>query len=287
MRGQDGTLIATIGTKPQVVTTAVDLLLREGCHLSEVIVVHHATAGGPVAGAIERLQTEFELFPAYQAIHFTLSPISSPAGPLTDIESEADAEDAFRGLYRLLLEVKRAEPTRPVHLSITGGRKVLAVYGMAAAQLLFDEEDTVWYVLAGGRFLAEERLHPGPEDEAKLVRVPVLRWGTISPILTDLSQVDDPFAAVKLQGERRVREALSEARFFLESLTEAERRVVALLVQEGLSDSQIAERLTVSSSTIGTHLEHVYRKARVHWGLSELNRSQLIGLLSTYFTLVA
>ncbi len=288
MRGQDGILIATIGTKPQVVTTAVDLLLAEGCRLSEVVVPHHASAASPVQAGLERLQAEFAAFPQYKDIQFRLCPLAGTDGPSADIESQADAEAAFRGLYRLLLDTKRADPARPVHLSITGGRKVLAVYGMAAAQLLFDDEDRLWYVLAGGRFLAEERLHPQPGDQARLVRVPVLRWGTISPILTDLSQVDDPFTAVERQRERQVREALEEARsFILGSLTAAERRVVALLVREGLSDVQMAERLTVSRSTIGTHLEHIYDKARAHWNLSDLNRSQLTRLLSLYFALNA
>jgi CRISPR-associated protein Csx14 len=152
LKGRDGILIATIGTKPQVVTTAVDLLLRDGCSLREVVVVHHSHENSPVNAGLERLRAEFTGFPAYQLIHFMLYCISGPAVPLADIESEADAEAAFRGLYRLLLEVKRAEPTRPIHLSITGGRKVLAVYGMATAQLLFDDEDRLWYVLAGGAF---------------------------------------------------------------------------------------------------------------------------------------
>jgi DNA-binding CsgD family transcriptional regulator len=120
------------------------------------------------------------------------------------------------------------------------------------------------------------------------VRVPVLRWSTISPVLTNLSQVYDPFAAVEQQRALRLREALDEARVFvLGSLTEAERRVVALLVREGLSDAQIAERLGLSRSTVGTHLEHIYNKARAHWELGELNRSQLVGLLNLYYTLNA
>jgi CRISPR-associated protein Csx14 len=110
------------------------------------------------------------------------------------VASEADAEAAFRAIYSVVLNAKRAGHT--THLSIVGGRKILAVYGMATAQLLFDDDDRMWYVLAGGEFLESERLHPKAGDEATLIRVPVLRWGTISPMLTDLRAVEDPFEAV-------------------------------------------------------------------------------------------
>ena len=39
-----------------------------------------------------------------------------------------------------MLTAKRADPQRTVHLSIVGGRKVFAVYGMPTAQLRFDDD---------------------------------------------------------------------------------------------------------------------------------------------------
>ena len=37
-----------------------------------------------------------------------------------------------------------------VYLSIASGRKPMTVYGMVAAQLLFDEDDRVWHLLSEG-----------------------------------------------------------------------------------------------------------------------------------------
>jgi DNA-binding NarL/FixJ family response regulator len=42
-------------------------------------------------------------------------------------------------------------------------------------------------------------------------------------------------------------------------LTEREQQVLALLA-EGLSPAQIADELVISSSTVGTHVEHIYSK---------------------------
>jgi DNA-binding CsgD family transcriptional regulator len=46
-------------------------------------------------------------------------------------------------------------------------------------------------------------------------------------------------------------------------LTAREREVV-LLVAEGRTNSEIAERLVISTSTVRTHLEHAYEKLGVH-----------------------
>ncbi|WP_456873398.1 LuxR C-terminal-related transcriptional regulator [Geodermatophilus sp. SYSU D00710] len=48
----------------------------------------------------------------------------------------------------------------------------------------------------------------------------------------------------------------------LVSLTERERQVLALMA-EGLSDRGIADRLVVSLHTVGTHVQHVFRKLAI------------------------
>lgn len=59
------------------------------------------------------------------------------------------------------------------------------------------------------------------------------------------------------RGARRIRPSTG-----WESLTDTERRVIALLV-EGLTNRQIGERLFVSRRTVETHLSHAFRKMRV------------------------
>ena len=46
-------------------------------------------------------------------------------------------------------------------------------------------------------------------------------------------------------------------------LTERELQVLLALVRGG-SNRQIAEGLGISAKTVGRHVEHVYKKARVH-----------------------
>lgn len=278
-----GVLIATLGTKPQVVTTAVDLITRAGHQLQEVVVLHTLDAKDVLGPALEVLRQEFATCESYQALKLSPHLISRPNGrPVPDVESPEDAEVIFRELYRCVWVAKRAGQS--VHLSIVGGRKVMAVYGMATAQLLFDETDYLWYVLVSGSFFDTQRLHPEPADEARLISVPVLRWSNISPILTDLSEIDDPFQAIERQSHLRLQEQLEMARsFVLGALTPSERRVVEVLVREGRGDIEIAEQLVLSPRTVEHHLGEAYAKAAVHWGLPNVTRAQLVALLNFYF----
>ncbi len=90
MQGRLSSLIATLGTKPQVVTTAVDLLLAGGHALSEVVVLHTGSDAEPMASALARLRAEFAARPAYQSHSLSLQSVSHLDKPIPDIESPAE-----------------------------------------------------------------------------------------------------------------------------------------------------------------------------------------------------
>ncbi|MEA3340317.1 MAG: CRISPR-associated ring nuclease [Chloroflexota bacterium] len=275
-------LIAPVGSKPQLVTIALDLLRQRGESVREVVVLHTTLDQQANRASIVRLGKEFPR--AYPGIRLRPICLCDERGiPLHDVDSEPAAREAFRVLYR---EIKAAKQTsRRVHLSIAGGRKIIAVYGMTAAQLLFDSDDRVWHISSATALVASKALHPTP-GEAALIRVPVLRWSDISPSLTDLILSDDPFDALERQEELLRADALRLARVFVEQfLTPAEREVVKLVVFEGLTDTQIADRTCRSAKTVGHHLSSAYRKARATFELRRADRHTLTSLLSIYYTL--
>ena len=194
-----------------------------------------------------------------------------------DLETEAAAREAFRVLYQEIRDSKRAG--RRVHLSIAGGREMLAVYGAAAAQLLFDEGDAAWHLVTAPDLKECQALHALP-GESRLVPIPVLRWSQISPALTELGRIDDPFEAVQTQ-ERLLRVgALRQAGMFVtQELTPAERKVVELVVVEGLTNVEIGERLHKSPRTVGHQLSAGYRKLRGFFGLVAADRGTLTSVL--------
>jgi len=276
------TLIAPLGSKPQLVTIALDLLREQNEDVQAVVVLHTTLERDVTRTSIGCLGQEFSL--AYPDVRLRPICLCDEQGvPLEDVDSEPAAREAFRVLYREVKQIKQAG--HRVHLSIAGGRKIIAVYGMAVAQLLFDEDDRVWHIFSVPSLIESRALHPQAR-EAALIRVPVLRWSEISPVLTNPAQSDDPFEALRRQEELRQADALKLARQFVEQdLSPAEREVVRLVVCEGLTDAEIAERTYRSPKTVGHHLSSAYQKGRASFGLSRADRHTLTALLSTYYAL--
>lgn len=275
-------LIAPLSSKPQLVTIALDLLFAQGTTIGEAVVLHTSLQRPETRQAVACLGREMPRF--YPGVRLRPICLCDETGePLADVDSEPAAREAFRVLYREVKAAKRAGHT--VHLSIAGGRKIIAVYAMAVAQMLFGPEDGVWHILSTPELVASRALHPRP-GQAALIPVPVLRWSQITPALTDLALSDDPFEALRRQEELRRGDALRAARDFVEChLTPAERAVVELLVREGLTDAQLAARLGRSSKTVGHQLSAAYSKACAHFGLERADRHTLATLLAVYFAL--
>jgi CRISPR-associated Csx14 family protein len=280
---QSAVLIATLGTEPQVVTAALDLLRQKGECIVRVEVLHTTSAGTQIEKAVQQLQAALDKLRDQDQIEFSLHPLMDAEGNLlADVRTAHESHAAF---YQLYNQVRRAKfAGKRVHLCIAGGRKTLAVFGMATAQLLFDEGDRLWHLYSGGDFLESKRLHPEADDDTQLVPIPVILWSQVSPILTDLSSIEDPFEAVERVSELQLAERIEQARtFVLGALTPAERRAVALLVMDGLSDHEIADRLVLSPRTVESQLRTAYTKAAEHWELADVSRAQLIALLNLYY----
>lgn len=276
-------LIATLGTEPQVVTSTLDLLVARGIEIRFVQVLHTYSQDPPIVQAIEILKEEFSRSTGNARFQAEFIGFKDEYGVgLADIESPRAIHSAFKLLYRLVREAKRAGQI--VHLSIAGGRKTSAIFGMVTAQLLFDDADRLWYLYSSGEFLSSKRLHPRESDEVSLVQVPVILWRQVSPALMELNAIEDPFEAIERIKGLRLKEITDRARsFVLDSLTPAERRVVEALVRGGLSDQEIAANLSISPRTVEQHLRSAYAKAAVHWGFEAVGRTQLVALLQLYF----
>ena len=273
------TLIATVGSKPQLVTLALDLLLDRGEPVTQVVVIHTTLERLPTRQSVARLGGEFVV--RYPDVRLRPLCLCDGQGqPLADVVSEPAVREAFRVLYHEVRAAKRAE--RRGHLSIAGGRKTLAVYGMAAAQLLFDQEDAVWHLDSASEVIESQALHAAP-GQTRLVPVPVLRWSQISPALTELAQIDDPFDAVQSQEKRLRADAQQRAREFVQTvLTPAEREAVTLVVREGLTNRQTGERLCRSDRTVGHQLSSAYSKLRECYDLPHADRYTLTAVLGVY-----
>ena len=271
-------LIATLGSEPQVVTQVLDLLDERAYQIRKVIVIH--TVGTSIRDALARLADEFKSLGSctYQAV-----PIVRDGAPVKDIATEADIAVLLRTLYQTVLTEKRAGSL--IHLSIAGGRKPMAVYGMVVAQLLFDESDRLWHLLSENWKPGDLRvMHVPPGHGGQLVPVPVLRWSNISPAATELMLYEDPWEAIQAQQSMREQEGWRRKREFVENhLTPAEREVFRLACQAGFSNATIAEELGKAEKTVANQFTKIFTKLSTHFRMIELNRSRIVAEFKPYF----
>jgi CRISPR-associated protein Csx14 len=273
-------LIATLGSEPQVVTLVLDLLREKGYPIAEVLVVH--TAGEAVRAALTALEQEFALLGAYS---YQPVPVKNADRMMGDIVTEEDTAALLRTLYRVLLAEKKAG--RSIHLSIAGGRKPIAVYGMVVAQLLFDDEDQVWHLLSEGWKPGDKRvMHVQPGDPVWLMPIPILRWSSVSPMFTKLAVYEDPWEAIQVQRDIKQKEDQHRKREFVEyKLTPKEREVVKLACP-GFDNAAIAQELRKAEKTVHNQLTEIYQKLhewREYRPDIPATRSVLIAEFAPYF----
>lgn len=275
--------MATLGSKAQLITLALDCLQEQGIGPEEVVVIHTWRERPETVQALTRL--EEDAVHALGAPRYRFLELTGPDGALHDVTSPQQLDIAFRSLYAEVRAAKMAEKT--VHLLIAGGRRTLTVFGMAVAQMLFDDSDRLWHLASHPDLEASGRLHAAPGEWVRLIQIPVIPWGRLSLVFDILRRVEDPFSVAEELRRYKMHEHWDAARIFILSrLSPTEIDVVKLLAGEGLSQHEIARRLCLSPRTVEQHLRSAYQKAAEHWDLEHVNQTQLVRLLNLYFTWV-
>jgi CRISPR-associated Csx14 family protein len=273
-------LLATLASKPQLVTLALDCLAAEGRRPDRVILITTHCQRPPTRAALRLLEEDFAR--AYPALSWEVLELGQEGQPLQDVTAPPEIETAFRVLYATIRQAKL--DGYMVHLLISGGRRTLTVFGMAVAQMLFDDEDRLWHLASHPDLEASGALHAGPGEWVRLIPIPVIPWGRLSPVFDALREVTDPFEAARRLAELRLREQWDAARIFLlTKVSAAEREVLDLLGRDGLNQAEIAERLSLSPRTVESHLRSAYRKAAEHWQVADVNQAQLVRLLAPFY----
>jgi CRISPR-associated protein Csx14 len=278
---QQQILIATLSSEPQGVTRVLDWLLAQGYPIGEVIVVH--TVGAVIQPALAAVASEFAAG-FYGDIRYRHLAVMGATGPVTDIRSAADAEALLQTLYRVMRRARQLN--QPIHLSITSGRKTMAVYGMVAAQLLFTEQDHVWHMMAIDESgVIDKRLHAESDEMMEMVEVPVLRWADAATARTLLEE-EDLWSALQRQQTLTHGEKARRVKEFLDRyLTKRERELVLLLARTGLDNAGLARLLNKREQTVANQLTAVYKKFEEWQGLgsgSSGTRAGLVAVLRPY-----
>lgn len=264
---QPATLIATLGGQPQVITFALDALLAQGEAISDVYVLHLSFANPRTRQAWQRLQAEFvDDYYAGRRCRLRHVPITRNGSELEDIRSEGDAEAAFATIRDLIVNLK-AEGRR-LHLCISGGRRMLALLTTAVITIFGDFSDRLWHMHTPETTLARVKdgaqMHVNPADGVRLIAVPLNPWGAYFPGLRALAQLTPASLPAYLRQFTAVEDP--RCRQVWEQLSPRERDVLRAFAQ-GLRPDQVAERLSISLSTVNTHKTNILAECRIAWGL--------------------
>lgn len=265
-------LIAPIGGQPQVVTFALDHLLRSGEVVDEVYVLHLAPTEPRIGRSLHLLHQEF---PAdrYGGRPCRLRRVPLLRGnlPLPDIRSADDAEIAWGTARALIAELK--QQGHQLHLCVAGGRRVMGLMVAAAAVLLCDHRDRLWHLYtpddlrvraAGGAIM-----HVGPESGITLIPVPMAPWGAYFPALRAMAQAPQEAVATQMGWLRSGDE--DRCRAVVSRLTERQRATL-LAFADGLCPQEVAARLHVTLSTVNAHKTAILAECRNVWAIEDGER---------------
>ncbi len=264
------TLLAPLGGQPQVVTFTLDLLLRRDFPISEVIVLHPHAAQPRLQHSLEHLNAEFA-GDRYQfegkaiTCHFRPKVLELDFMPLDDIADSTGAKGARETIYHFIQELKR-QP-RHIHLSVTGGRRLMSLMALSAAQLKFDPFDHIWHIYTPEPLIAQvkdgRQMHVPPEAGVTLIEVPFIPLGAY---FAGIEHIADSTQAVQRHMDLQERRRCEQVEQAL-----GHKRPLDILraFAKGINPQEVADTLSISLSTVSTHTSKIFAECRIAWNLPE------------------
>lgn len=284
------TLVATLGGQPQVITFTLDLLLRQGVSISEVIVISPNPSTPRLQNSLACLNREF-IGDRYKVdgrsltCHFRPKILELHSTPIDDISNNTSALGTRETIYHFIQELK--QQPRHIHLSVTGGRRMMSLMAISAAQLKFGPFDHIWHIYTPDALKEEvkegRRMHAPPNSGVCLIEVPFL---PIEAYFPNVSQMAD-----SAEGVERTQKAHMDAqeRACCDYVAkEATRRQLEVLraFARGLNTQGVAQELGREIKTVHSHKSVLLDLCKIAWNLprdKQLNYTFLQTKFARYF----
>lgn len=266
-------LVATLGGQPQVVTFTLDLLLRRGFPISEVIVIHpRATSPSRLYHSLLHLSAEFtgNWYQADQRpMRFHSYVLELDGKPIHDIIDDTHADGTLNTIHRLISDLKRQRYR--VHLSVTGGRRLMSLLAISVAALNFDRHDHIWHLYTPESLLEQvhegARMHVSPDMGVKLIQGPFIALNASYIHASTLSfRSAEEEQRTRLEAQERVR-----CREVEQQATQTQLKVLHSFAR-GFRPQQVAEEFSVSLTTINNHKSALLAYCRNAWGIPPQER---------------
>jgi CRISPR-associated protein Csx14 len=268
------TLLATLGGQPQVVTFTLDLLLQRQIPISEVIVIHPEASEPRLKHSLELLNAEFvgdRYCFANRVIRLRPHVLRRDEQPIDDIVDDISANGALDTIHGMIRDLKQQH--KCIHLSVSGGRRLMSLLAISAALLNFDHTDHIWHIYTPEAIRKQVNegalMHIPAISGVNLIEMPFAPWGKYFP---GLAQQIGNSARDLLQSQVAEMDALERERCdkVVKSPETTRRELEALQAfARGLTPQEVADALTISIKTVDTYKTHLLYRCHEAWDIEE------------------
>lgn len=251
----------------------LDLLLARGEAIDQVVLIYMAS-NPRYFQAFQRLTGEFS-GDRYQGRMCRLRgiPIRLANADLAEARSPVEVDAVWQTFHRVLSDLK--SNAQQIHLSLTGGRRIMALAALSAAMLDFTTADHAWHIYTPPdvteQIKASGALRAPPDSGVCLVPVPLTPWVTYFPGLREvLGQSPLRARATKMGWLDEADRARCHRAW--EALTLRQRETLQALC-ETESRQEAAAKLNIQS--VDDHKTEIFRQCRLAWENDDAGRIDL------------
>ncbi len=261
MGTENTTLVATLGGQPQIVTFTLDELLQRGERIHQVVVVYLANNPRYIQ-AYQRLAAEFtgDRY-AGVPLHLRAQPIQMEGEELFTPQQVDKVHITFQELLKQLKEQQQR-----VHLSLSGGRRLLALVALEAAMCYLRPSDRVWHIYTPSSLTEEARggkkMH-APPNSVRLIETPFASLSAYAPGLSGILKTSPTRQFGQAQRMLSEKDA-QRCQAVWQALSQRQREVLQGLAN-GHNRSELATQLHLAASTIDTHRRHILEQCEKVW----------------------
>jgi len=265
-------LVATLGGQPQVITFTLDLLLEEGYPISDVFVLHpRAASQSRLQRALVCLNAEFT-GKHYQAtqrpIHFHSRVLELDGKPIDDIIDDTHADGTLNTIHRLIGDLKRQG--YHIHLSVTGGRRLISLLAISVASLNFDRHDHIWHIYTPEAVQEQANegkvMHVASDAGIKLIKGPFIALGAY--IYQPTSSFNMAQEEQRSQMDAQDRACCAEVKG---NATQAQ-LIVLQAFARSLRPQQVAKELSITLATVNSHKTALLNLCHDAWNVPDEER---------------
>jgi CRISPR-associated protein Csx14 len=254
-----------------------------GIAVERVFALHLSTKDPRIARSVSQLRRDIETHPPYQSLR--LDPVvirddppeslialhSAAAGQaLQDVDDPAAPDAIWLTTHHLIRAVQASGYS--VALCVTGGPRLISLQAVAVASLLFRRRDHCWHLYTP-RPLREQAgegdlLHVTPQAGVRLIEVPLLQIGMVSPGLQRAANAS-PHDILQKQRDVIDEQELRHCRDALRQLSPRERDTVRAFAQGGRTVHAIAKELGITVTTVNQYKTKIFGVCREIWALPQ------------------